>query len=79
MHPQHPWMMRVNAEEMQRDVERNLRLKQARNSANRQSIGLVGGARRAIGLALIAAGGKIQPEPCPAREYDPGLELELAR
>jgi hypothetical protein len=79
MHPQHPWLMRVNAEEMQRDVERNLRLKQARNSARRSSFGPFGGVRRAIGLALIAAGGKIQPEPRPAREYDPGLELELAR
>ena len=79
MHPQHPWMMRVNAEEMQRDVERHMRLKQARNSAQRPSPVSFGGVRRSIGLALIAAGGKIQPEPRPAREYDPGMELELAR
>jgi hypothetical protein len=79
MHPQHPWMMRVNAEEMQRDVERSMRLQQARSSANRSSFGVFGGMRRAIGLALIAAGGRIQPEPRPSREYDPGLELELAR
>jgi hypothetical protein len=79
MHPQHPWMMRVKAEEMQRDVERHMRLKQARSSANRSSYGFVGGVRRSIGLALIAIGGKIQPVPRPARAYDPGLELELAR
>jgi hypothetical protein len=79
MHPQHPWMMRVNAEDMQRDVERNMRLKQARKSAQHASFGPFGGVRRAIGLALIAAGGKIQPEPRPAGDYDPGLELELAR
>ncbi len=79
MHPQHPWMMRVNAEEMQRDVERHMRLKQARNAAQRPSFGLIGSMRRSIGLALIAAGGKIQPEPRPERAYDPSLELELAR
>ncbi len=79
MHPQNPWLMRVNAEEMQRDVERSMRLKQARNSARRDSIGFVGGARRVIGLALIAAGDKIQPAARPGREYDNGAELELAR
>ena len=79
MHPQHPWMMRVNAEEMQRDVEHRMRLKQARSSANRLSFGVFGGVRRSIGLALIAIGGKIQPEPRPERAHDPGLELELAR
>ena len=79
MHPQHPWMMRVNAEEMQREVERNMRLKQARVSANRDSFGAVGGVRRAIGRVLIAAGDKIQPEPRAARIHDPGLELDLAR
>ena len=79
MHPQHPWLMHVNAEEMQRDVERNMRLKQARQSARHASSGSFGGVRRVIGLALIAAGSKIQPESRPAREYDPGMELELAR
>lgn len=79
MHPQNPWLMRVNAEEIQRDVERNMRLKYARQSAQRSSFGPFGGVRRAIGLALIAAGGKIQPEPRPARAHDSGLELELAR
>lgn len=79
MHPQHPWMMRVNAEEMQRDVERHLRLKQARKSAQRSSFGFLGGMRRSIGLALISAGGKIQPKPRLERAHDPGLELELAR
>ena len=79
MHPQHPWMMRINAEEMQRDVAHHMRLQQARNSARRHSFGFLGGARHAIGLALIAVGGRIQPEPRPAREYDPGMELELAR
>lgn len=79
MHPQHPWMMRVNAEEMQRDVERNLRLKQARNSANRHSIGFIGNVRRSIGLALIAAGDRVQPDVRPMREYDSGVEIELAR
>jgi len=79
MHPQHPWLMHVNAEELQRDVERNMRLKQARKSSQHASSGSFGGVRRAIGLALIAAGGKIQPEPRPARECDPGMELELAR
>ncbi len=79
MHPQHPWMMRINAEEMQRDVERHMRLKQARISAQRPSLGLIGGVRRSIGLALIAVGDKIQPAPSPERVYDPGLEIELAR
>ena len=79
MHPQHPWMMRVNAQEMQRDIEHQMRLKQARNAAKRSSFGHFGGVRRSIGLALIAAGGKIHPEPRPERAYDPGLELELAR
>lgn len=79
MHPQHPWMMRVNAEEMQRDVERHIRLKQARNSAQRPPYGFLGGMRRSIGLALIAVGGRIQPAPRPERAHDPGLELELAR
>ncbi len=79
MYPQNPWMMNVKAEEMQRDVERQMQLKQARSSANRSSHGLIGGARRAIGLAMIAVGGKIQPAPRPAREYDAGMELELAR
>lgn len=79
MHPQHPWMMRVNAEDKMRDVEHHMRLKQARSSSNRSSLGFLGGVRRAVGLALIAAGGKIQPAPRPAREYDAGLEIELAR
>jgi hypothetical protein len=72
-------MMRVNAQEMQRDMERGMRLKQARKSAQHSSFGPFGGVRRAIGNALIAAGGKIQPAPRPERAYDPGLELELAR
>ncbi|MEZ4506464.1 MAG: hypothetical protein R2848_11650 [Thermomicrobiales bacterium] len=79
MHPQHPWMMRLNAEEMQRDVERQMRIKQARSSAQRHSFGVVGSLRRALGLALIAAGGKIQPAPRPSRQYEAGMEVELAR
>ncbi|TXG79195.1 MAG: hypothetical protein E6R14_11520 [Thermomicrobiales bacterium] len=79
MHPQHPWMMHVNAEEMQRDVERQLRLREARNAARRHSFGFLGGARRSLGLALIAAGSRIQPEPRASRDHDPSLELELAR
>jgi hypothetical protein len=79
MHPQHPWMMRLNAEELQRDVERSMRLKQARKLAKPDSYGVIGGIRRVVGLALIAAGDRIQPEQRPAREYDPALELELAR
>jgi hypothetical protein len=72
-------MMRINAEEMQRDVERHMRLKQARSSAQRPSFGLIGGVRRSIGLALIAVGDKIQPEARPSWDHDPDLELELAR
>ena len=79
MHPQNPWLMRVNAEELQRDVERNMRLKQARRSANLDSNGVVVRLRRSVGLALIAVGDKIQPKARPAREHDAGLELELAR
>ena len=56
MHPQHPWMMRVNAEEIQRDVERHLRLKQARETARGHRYGMVAGMRRSVGQALIAAG-----------------------
>jgi hypothetical protein len=79
MHPQQPWMMRINAENMQRDVEHHMRLRQARASARGNQGGLVSSLRRSIGLALIAAGDRIQPAARPAREYDPGLELELAR
>lgn len=79
MHPQQPWMMQINAENMQRDVERHMRLKQARASARGDKDGLVSGLRRQLGLALIALGDRIQPAPRPAREYDPAMELELAR
>jgi hypothetical protein len=79
MHPQHPWMMRVNAEEIQREVERSMRLQQARASASVHQLGLFGGLRRSIGQALIVAGDRIQPSARPVRDYDPGVELELAR
>lgn len=79
MHPQQPWMMQVNAENMQRDVEHHMRLRQARAAARGNQRGPVSGLRRQLGLALIALGGRIQPAACPAREYDPGMELELAR
>jgi hypothetical protein len=73
-------MMRVNANEIQRDVERHMRLKQARASANRgQQHGALAGLRRSIGQALIVAGDRIQPSVRPERAYDPGVELELAR
>ena len=79
MHPQQPWMMQINAENMQRDVEHHMRLRQARASAHGNRGGLVSGLRRSIGLVLIAAGDRIQPAAQAPREYDPGLELELAR
>jgi hypothetical protein len=79
MHPQHPWILRVNAEEMQRDVERQMRLKQARASAKCGQHGMIAGLRHSIGQALIVAGDRIQPSGRPARDYDPGVELELAR
>lgn len=79
MYPQNPWMMQVNAEEIQREVERGMRLKQARAAAKGSSFGRVSIVRRSIGLAMIAVGAKIQPAPRPAREQDAGIELELAR
>ena len=79
MHPQQPWMMQINAENMQRDVEHHMRLRQARAAAHGNQNGLVSSLRRAIGLALIALGDRVQPPVRPAREYDPGVELELAR
>lgn len=79
MHPQHPWMMRVNAEEMQREVERNMRLRQARESAKGAHYGMMAGLRRSIAQALISVGGWIQPSARPCRAYDPGVETELAR
>jgi hypothetical protein len=79
MHPQQPWMMQINAENMQRDVQHHMRLQQARASAHGHQPGLVSGLRRQLGLALIALGDRIQPAARPARAYDPGAELELAR
>ena len=79
MHPQQPWMMQVNVENMQRDVEHHMRLQQARASAGHSQHGLVAGIRRQLGLALIALGDRIQPAAQPSREYDSGMELELAR
>ena len=79
MHPQQPWMMSLHAEQIQRDIEQHMRLQQARATAQGHQRGLVAGLRRSIGLALIAAGDRIQPPARPAREYDPGAELELAR
>ena len=79
MHPQQPWMMSIHAEQVQRDVEKHMRLQQARAAAQGHQRGLVSSLRRSIGLALIAAGDRIQPAARPAREYDPGVELELAR
>jgi hypothetical protein len=72
-------MMRVNAEEVQRDVERNMRLRQARASARGRQHGMFAELRRSIGQALIVAGDRIQPSSRPERAYDPGVELELAR
>ncbi len=79
MHPQQPWMMRINAEQLQRDVEQNMRLQQARAAARPNRHGPVSSLRRSLGLALIAIGGWIQPVERPVRECDPGVELELAR
>lgn len=79
MHPQQPWMMNINAENMRRDVEQQMRLQQARAAANGNQRGLVASMRRSIGQALIAVGDRIQPSAKPAREYDAGIELELAR
>lgn len=79
MHPQHPWMMRVNAEEVQREIERNMRLRQARAAARRERQGLVSAVRHSMGQALIAMGSRIQPPVRSARESESGLELELAR
>ncbi len=79
MHPQDPWMMRVNADELRREVERNMRIKQAKASAVGPRHSFVESLRRSIGLALIAVGDRIQPEPCKPLAHDPGVELELAR
>ncbi len=79
MHPQHPSMMRINAELLQREVQQNMRLQQARVAARGNQLGLVSSLRRSLGLALIAAGGWIKPVERAACPRDAGAELELAR
>ncbi|MCA9860432.1 MAG: hypothetical protein KC438_11955 [Thermomicrobiales bacterium] len=79
MHPQQPWLMRLNAEELQRDIERQMRMRQARQAGDRNQRGIVSQLRRSIGSALIAAGDRIQPDMSLPREHDGGIEVELAR
>lgn len=79
MHPQHPSMMRVNAEMLQREIQQNMRLQQARAATRGNQLGLVSGLRRSLGSALIAVGGWIEPVEHPAGQRDAGAELELAR
>ena len=79
MHPQQPWMLNVHVEQIQREVEQNMRLQLARAAARNGQLGLVSSLRRSLGLALIAAGDRVQPASQPDRQFDPGIELELAR
>lgn len=79
MYPQHQLMMNVKEEEMRRDIERRMRLKQARAAARNGERGALAELRRVFGQALIAAGGRIQPSVQPASDCDASVELELAR
>ena len=79
MHPQQPWMLNLHAEQIQREVEQNMRLQVARAAARNGKLGLVSSLRRSLGLALVAAGDRIQPPAPPIGELDSGVELELAR
>lgn len=79
MHPQNPLMMRIDAEERQRDVERQLRLRQARAASAQERIGLIASGRRSIGHLLIGIGRWIQPASNAERAHDPGAAIELAR
>ncbi len=76
MHPQHPSMMRINAEMLQREVRQNMRLQQARAAARGNQLGLVSSLRRSLGSALIATGDWIKPVECPVCQRDAGVELE---
>ena len=79
MHPQQPWLMRLNAEQLQRDVEQNMRIRQAREAARQQRPGRISNLRHFCGAALIAIGAWIQPVERPAREHESTIEFELAR
>lgn len=79
MHPQPVWMMRNYAEQLQREVEQNMRMRAARDAARQNRPGRIAGLRHACGAALIAVGHRIQPAERPIGERDAAVELELAR
>lgn len=79
MYPQNPWMMDVNVEEIRREVERNLRFKEARNGVDQSRRGRIGSLRRSIGIALSSVGAKLQPTGGPVRQHRTGMDLDPTR
>lgn len=79
MHPQQPWLLNAYNEQLQREVEQNLRMQQARAVARQNQRGLISRLRGLLGSVLIDAGRWIQPAERAICEYEAGAELEIAR
>lgn len=79
MYPQQPWLIRMHAENVQREMERGLRLQQARMTAQQNHVGVISRMRRSIGQILIATGKRIAPVERTICDHTAGVEIELAR
>lgn len=79
MHPQQPWLLNAYNEQLQREIEQNIRMQQARAVARQNRRGPVSRMRNSFGSILIAVGRWIQPAERAICEYEAGTELEIAR